>query len=76
MLKNRKYDLVIVGAGVLGTFCAYHALKKGKSVLLTALNKKGVELLVEGLYKEEPKKGSGGGIVIEEPLQETKNSQI
>jgi FAD dependent oxidoreductase TIGR03364 len=34
MLKNRKYDLVIVGAGVLGTFCAYHALKKGKSVLL------------------------------------------
>ncbi|MFM2441496.1 MAG: hypothetical protein RL449_137 [Bacteroidota bacterium] len=34
MIKNRKYDLVIVGAGVIGTFCAYHALKKGKSVLL------------------------------------------
>ena len=34
MIKNRKYDLVIVGAGVMGTFCAYHALKKGKSVLL------------------------------------------
>lgn len=34
MIKNRKYDLVIVGGGVLGTFCAYHALKKGKSVLL------------------------------------------
>ena len=29
MIKNRKYDLVIVGGGVLGTFCAYHALKKG-----------------------------------------------
>ncbi len=34
MIKNRKYDLVIVGAGVMGTFCAYHALNKGKSVLL------------------------------------------
>ena len=34
MLKNRKYDLVIVGGGVIGTFCALHALKKKKSVLL------------------------------------------
>ena len=34
MIKNRKYDLVIVGGGIIGTFCAYHALKKGKSVLL------------------------------------------
>ncbi|RXK46794.1 TIGR03364 family FAD-dependent oxidoreductase [Aquirufa rosea] len=30
----KKYDLIIVGAGIIGTFCAYHALKKGKSVLL------------------------------------------
>jgi FAD dependent oxidoreductase TIGR03364 len=34
MLKNRKYDLVIVGGGIIGTFCALQALKKKKSVLL------------------------------------------
>lgn len=34
MQKNRKYDLIIVGGGVIGTFCAYHALRKKKSVLL------------------------------------------
>ncbi|MHA8050479.1 TIGR03364 family FAD-dependent oxidoreductase [Aquirufa sp. ROCK-SH2] len=34
MLKNRKYDLVIVGGGIIGTFCALHALRKKKSVLL------------------------------------------
>jgi FAD dependent oxidoreductase TIGR03364 len=32
-MNNRKYDLVVVGAGVLGTFHAYHALLKGLSVL-------------------------------------------
>lgn len=30
---NKKYDIIIIGAGVLGTFHAYHALKIGKSVL-------------------------------------------
>jgi FAD dependent oxidoreductase TIGR03364 len=34
MIKNKKYDLIIVGGGVIGTFCAYHALLKNKSVLL------------------------------------------
>jgi len=34
MYRNRKYDLIIVGGGVIGTFCAYHALRKGKAVLL------------------------------------------
>ncbi|MGB3144085.1 MAG: FAD-dependent oxidoreductase, partial [Maribacter sp.] len=29
-----NYDLVVVGAGVLGTFHAYHALKKGLKVAL------------------------------------------
>ena len=30
----KKYDLIVVGGGVIGTFCAYHALKLKKSVLL------------------------------------------
>ncbi|MFA0811581.1 TIGR03364 family FAD-dependent oxidoreductase [Microbulbifer epialgicus] len=29
-----KFDIAIVGAGVLGSFSAYHALKAGKTVLL------------------------------------------
>lgn len=29
-----KYDLIVVGAGVLGTFHAYHAARLGKKVLL------------------------------------------
>lgn len=32
-MKN-KYDLIVVGGGVLGTFYAYHAAKKGLSVLI------------------------------------------
>lgn len=30
----KKYDLIIVGGGVIGTFCAFNALKLKKSVLL------------------------------------------
>jgi len=30
---KQKYDLIIIGGGVLGTFHAYHALKENKSVL-------------------------------------------
>ncbi|WP_444946228.1 TIGR03364 family FAD-dependent oxidoreductase [Microbulbifer sp. VTAC004] len=29
-----KFDIAIVGAGILGSFAAYHALKSGKKVLL------------------------------------------
>jgi FAD dependent oxidoreductase TIGR03364 len=35
MTKNTQYDLIVVGAGILGTFHALHALRLGKSVLLT-----------------------------------------
>lgn len=35
-----KYDLIIVGSGVLGTFHAYHALKKGMSVAILEKNTK------------------------------------
>lgn len=31
---NNKYDLIIIGAGVLGAFHAYHALKMGYTVLM------------------------------------------
>lgn len=30
---NNSYDVIVIGGGVLGTFHAYHALKRGKSVL-------------------------------------------
>ncbi len=30
----KQYDLAIVGAGILGTFAAYHAIQRGWSVLL------------------------------------------
>jgi len=32
-MKTNTYDLIIVGGGILGTFHAYHALKKGLRVL-------------------------------------------
>nr|WP_288810880.1 TIGR03364 family FAD-dependent oxidoreductase [uncultured Sphingobacterium sp.] len=32
-MKTNTYDLIIVGGGILGTFHAYHALKKGLTVL-------------------------------------------
>ena len=33
-MADVEYDLVVVGGGVLGTFHAYHALKKGLRVAL------------------------------------------
>lgn len=32
-MADKKYDLIVVGAGVLGTFQAYHALRRGLHVL-------------------------------------------
>jgi len=37
---KEKYDLIIVGSGVLGTFHAYHALLKGMSVAILEKNSK------------------------------------
>jgi FAD dependent oxidoreductase TIGR03364 len=37
---KEKYDLIIVGSGVLGTFHAYHALQKGMSVAVLEKNSK------------------------------------
>ena len=36
---NNKYDLIVIGAGVVGTFHAYHAAIKGKKVLLLEKDK-------------------------------------
>src|SRR5690625_4883938 len=33
-MNGKEYDLIIIGAGIMGIFHAYHALKRGKSVLL------------------------------------------
>jgi FAD dependent oxidoreductase TIGR03364 len=33
-MQVKKYNLIIIGSGALGTFHAYHALKRGLSVLL------------------------------------------
>lgn len=37
-MNNKKYDLIVIGGGVLGTFHAFHALKKGLSVLILEKN--------------------------------------
>lgn len=36
----KKYNLIVIGGGVLGTFHAYHALKKGFSVAIIEKNNK------------------------------------
>lgn len=33
-MQDEKYDLIVVGSGILGTFHAYHALRAGLKVLL------------------------------------------
>ncbi len=38
MIRSKKYDLIVVGAGIIGTFCALHALQQKKSVLLIEKN--------------------------------------
>lgn len=35
---NKKYDLIVIGGGILGTFHAYHALLKGLSVAVLEKN--------------------------------------
>lgn len=37
-MMDKKYDLIVVGSGVLGTFHSYHALKKGLSVIIVEKN--------------------------------------
>ena len=37
---NTSYDLIVIGGGILGTFHAYHALKKGLKVVLLEKDQK------------------------------------
>jgi len=47
--KTRKYDVVIVGAGAAGLFCAFTAARRGLSVLvLDHANKVGKKILMSG----------------------------
>ena len=39
-MQPKHYDLIVVGAGVLGSFHAYHAAKKGWKVLLIEKDEK------------------------------------
>lgn len=38
MTTNKTYDVAVIGAGVIGTSCAYHLVKKGLSVALIDRN--------------------------------------
>lgn len=50
----KKYDLVIIGAGTLGTFHAYHALLSGKSVLLIEKDSEPIEATVRNFGQVVP----------------------
>lgn len=46
---NQKYDVIILGAGASGLFCAFQLAKKGKKVLVLEHNKyAGKKILVSG----------------------------
>ncbi|MEA5460930.1 TIGR03364 family FAD-dependent oxidoreductase [Arcicella sp. LKC2W] len=50
----KKYDLVVVGSGTLGTFHAYHALLKGKTVLLIEKDSEPIEATVRNFGQVVP----------------------
>jgi FAD dependent oxidoreductase TIGR03364 len=53
-MKQQMFDLIIVGAGVLGTFHAYHALKAGKKVLIIEKDKRPQEATVRNFGQVVP----------------------
>lgn len=50
----KKYDLIIIGAGNLGTFHAYHALRAGKKVLMLEKDFEPVEATVRNFGQVVP----------------------
>lgn len=53
-MTKDKCDVVVVGGGVLGTFCAYHALSLGKTVALVERNKMPQEATVRNFGQIVP----------------------
>lgn len=49
-----KYDLIVVGAGVLGVFHAYHAAKMGKQVLILEKDEKPVGSTIQNFGQIVP----------------------
>lgn len=50
----KKYDLIVVGAGNLGTFHAFHALQMGKSVLMLEKDSEPMEATVRNFGQVVP----------------------
>ena len=50
----KKYDLIVIGAGNLGTFHAYHALLKGKTVLMIEKDAEPIESTVRNFGQIVP----------------------
>ncbi|MDA0951016.1 MAG: TIGR03364 family FAD-dependent oxidoreductase [Bacteroidetes bacterium] len=53
-METKKYDLVVIGAGVLGSFMAYNAAKKGLSVLLLERNLKPIGATIQNFGQVVP----------------------
>ncbi|RQO29935.1 TIGR03364 family FAD-dependent oxidoreductase [Taibaiella sp. KBW10] len=51
---QNQFDLIVVGAGALGVFHAYHALKAGKTVLLIEKDKRAQEATVRNFGQVVP----------------------
>lgn len=50
----KKYDLIVIGAGNVGTFHAYHALAQGKSVLMIDKDSEPIEATVRNFGQVVP----------------------
>ena len=50
----KKYDLIVIGAGNVGTFHAYHALTQGKSILMIDKDSEPIEATVRNFGQVVP----------------------
>lgn len=53
-MKQKQFDVIVVGAGALGVFHAYHALKAGKRVLLLEKDKRAQDATVRNFGQVVP----------------------
>lgn len=59
-MANNHFDLIVTGAGALGSFHAYHAAKKGLKVLLLEKDEKPMEATVRNFGQVVPSGMSSG----------------